>query len=142
MCELKSHASVLLLFQSLTLEPTSHNLQPKIPAHRLDFLCMQKPVWLDCDPGHDDALAIIHAGASGTNGMIFIASRNYFRWDVLTHLAVGYSPYIELLGISTIAANQSVEKVTKNALEVLSACGLDVGKNILVLLCVLPSEMK
>lgn len=56
------------------------------------------PVWLDCDPGHDDALAIILAG---------------------------HSPRTDLLGISTVAGNQTVEKVTNNALRVLQAAGLD-----------------
>lgn len=56
------------------------------------------PVWLDCDPGHDDALAIILAG---------------------------HNPRTELLGISTVAGNQTVEKVTNNALCVLQAAGLD-----------------
>lgn len=55
------------------------------------------PVWLDCDPGHDDALAIILAG---------------------------YNPSIELLGLSTVAGNQTVSKVTDNALRVLHAAGL------------------
>ena len=55
------------------------------------------PAWLDCDPGHDDAMAIILAG---------------------------YSPSIQLLGISTVAGNQSVEKVTQNALDVLDLVGL------------------
>jgi len=58
---------------------------------------MPKAVWLDCDPGHDDSLAIILAG---------------------------YSPDILLLGISTVAANQAVEKVTLNALQILDAAGL------------------
>jgi hypothetical protein len=41
------------------------------------------PVWLDCDPGHDDAFALI--------------------------LAV-HHPKLELIGVSTVAGNQSVEK--------------------------------
>lgn len=57
-----------------------------------------KPVWLDCDPGHDDAMAIILAG---------------------------YSPALKLLGISTVASNQVVEKTTRNALDVLDVCALD-----------------
>eukprot|EP01111_Echinosteliopsis_oligospora_P009903 TRINITY_DN2994_c0_g1_i3.p1 TRINITY_DN2994_c0_g1~~TRINITY_DN2994_c0_g1_i3.p1 ORF type:complete len:299 (-),score=77.98 TRINITY_DN2994_c0_g1_i3:160-1056(-) len=55
-------------------------------------------VWLDCDPGHDDAFAIILAG---------------------------YSNKIKLLGISTALGNQSIEKTTQNALKVLSISGLD-----------------
>jgi len=54
-------------------------------------------VWLDCDPGHDDAIAIILAG---------------------------HSPRLRLVGISTVAGNQSVDKTTKNALKVLSIAGL------------------
>ncbi|GBF87982.1 N-D-ribosylpurine ribohydrolase [Raphidocelis subcapitata] len=55
------------------------------------------PVWLDCDPGHDDAFAIILAA---------------------------YHPRLHLLGISTVAGNQSVEKVTRNALDVLHFAGV------------------
>ena len=43
---------------------------------------------LDCDPGHDDAIAIL--------------------------LALG-SPQVDLLGITTIGGNHSLEKVTYNA---------------------------
>ena len=46
------------------------------------------PVWLDCDPGHDDAMALILAG---------------------------HSDAVELVGVSTVAGNQSVEKTTWNA---------------------------
>lgn len=59
---------------------------------------MTRCVWLDCDPGHDDALAIILAG---------------------------HSPGVHLLGISTVAGNQTLPKVTQNALDVLSAAALD-----------------
>ncbi|GAA1135575.1 nucleoside hydrolase [Ornithinicoccus hortensis] len=51
---------------------------------------------LDCDPGHDDAVAII--------------------------LALG-DPAIELLGITTVGGNQTVDKVTRNAQSVLVMCG-------------------
>ena len=54
---------------------------------------------LDCDPGHDDALAIL--------------------------LAAG-NPEIELLGITTVAGNQTIEKVTRNALAVCTVAGIRV----------------
>jgi len=57
----------------------------------------RKLIWLDCDPGHYDALAIILAG---------------------------HSSNIELLGISTVAGNQTLEKTTENALKILSVSGL------------------
>ena len=52
---------------------------------------------LDCDPGHDDAVAIL--------------------------LAHG-SPTIELLAITTVVGNQTLEKVTKNALSVGTIAGI------------------
>mmetsp|Transcript_18349 Transcript_18349/g.46362 ORF Transcript_18349/g.46362 Transcript_18349/m.46362 type:complete len:342 (-) Transcript_18349:220-1245(-) len=54
-------------------------------------------IWLDCDPGHDDAMAIILAA---------------------------YHPKLHLLGISTVAGNQTLSKVTRNALDVLHAAGI------------------
>lgn len=56
------------------------------------------PVWLDCDPGHDDMMAIILAG---------------------------HSDRIDLLGISTVAGNMPLEATTKNALRTLHTSGLD-----------------
>lgn len=55
-----------------------------------------RPIILDCDPGHDDAVAIM--------------------------LALG-SPAIELLGITTVAGNQTLDKTTRNAQSVLAVCG-------------------
>jgi inosine-uridine nucleoside N-ribohydrolase len=52
---------------------------------------MKHKIIIDCDPGHDDALAIL------------LAARH---------------PQIELLAITTVAGNQSVEKTTGNALKV------------------------
>ncbi|HET6867099.1 MAG TPA: nucleoside hydrolase [Solirubrobacteraceae bacterium] len=49
-------------------------------------------VILDCDPGHDDAIALL--------------------------LALG-SPEIDLLGVTTVAGNQTLEKTTANAIRVL-----------------------
>ncbi|EFA83639.1 N-D-ribosylpurine ribohydrolase [Heterostelium album PN500] len=56
-----------------------------------------KYVWLDCDPGHDDAFAIMMAG---------------------------HSKSLKLLGISTVVGNQTVEKTTINALKVCAISGL------------------
>lgn len=58
---------------------------------------MKQKIILDCDPGHDDALAILLAG---------------------------HHPQIELLAITTVAGNQSVDKTTLNALKVCSLAGL------------------
>lgn len=54
---------------------------------------------LDCDPGHDDAIAILLAG-----------QKNYFN----------------LLGITTESGNQTIEKTTKNALNLVNFFKLDV----------------
>jgi inosine-uridine nucleoside N-ribohydrolase len=53
---------------------------------------MPTPIILDCDPGHDDAIALL--------------------------LALG-SPELELLGVTTTYGNQTLEKTTANALRVL-----------------------
>jgi inosine-uridine nucleoside N-ribohydrolase len=54
------------------------------------------PVLLDCDPGHDDAIALLLALAS---------------------------PEIDLLGVTTTYGNQTLEKTTANALRVLELVG-------------------
>jgi inosine-uridine nucleoside N-ribohydrolase len=54
------------------------------------------PIVIDCDPGHDDAFAIM--------------------------LAVG-SPEVELRAITTVAGNQTLDKTTANALKVLELIG-------------------
>ena len=53
-------------------------------------------ILLDCDPGHDDAIALLLALAS---------------------------PELELLGVTTVAGNQTIEKTTANALKVLELVG-------------------
>jgi inosine-uridine nucleoside N-ribohydrolase len=57
---------------------------------------MATPILLDCDPGHDDAIALLLALAS---------------------------PEVELLGVSTVAGNQTLEKTTANAIRVLEFAG-------------------
>jgi inosine-uridine nucleoside N-ribohydrolase len=57
---------------------------------------MPIPVLIDCDPGHDDAMALLLALAS---------------------------PELELLGVSTVHGNQTLEKTTANALRVLEFAG-------------------
>jgi inosine-uridine nucleoside N-ribohydrolase len=54
------------------------------------------PIILDCDPGHDDAIALLLALAS---------------------------PEVELLAVTTVHGNQTLEKTTANALRVLDLAG-------------------
>jgi purine nucleosidase/pyrimidine-specific ribonucleoside hydrolase len=56
-----------------------------------------KPVILDCDPGHDDMVAIMLAAAS---------------------------PAIDLLGITTVAGNGSLEHTTRNARATCALAGI------------------
>jgi inosine-uridine nucleoside N-ribohydrolase len=55
------------------------------------------PIILDCDPGHDDAVALLLALAS---------------------------PEVQLLGVTTVAGNQTLEKTTANAIRVLDHVGV------------------
>src|ERR1700686_2860226 len=52
----------------------------------------------DCDPGHDDAIALLLALAS---------------------------PEVTLLGVTTVSGNQTLEKTTANAIRVLDHVGRD-----------------
>jgi inosine-uridine nucleoside N-ribohydrolase len=54
------------------------------------------PILIDCDPGQDDAIALLLAVAS---------------------------PEVELLGVTTVAGNQTLDKTTANALKVLELAG-------------------
>ncbi len=58
---------------------------------------MATKIILDCDPGHDDAIAMLLA------------------WG---------SPDIELVGVTTVMGNQTIEKVTRNALAVARVAGI------------------
>ena len=55
-----------------------------------------RPILLDCDPGHDDAIAIMLAVAD---------------------------PSIDLIGITTVAGNVTLEHTTRNALRILDLVG-------------------
>jgi purine nucleosidase len=60
---------------------------------------LPRKILIDCDPGHDDAMAIM--------------------------LAAG-NPEIELMAITTVAGNQTLPKTTLNARRVCSVAGIDV----------------
>jgi inosine-uridine nucleoside N-ribohydrolase len=57
---------------------------------------MVTKILIDCDPGHDDAIAILLALAS---------------------------PEVELVGVTTVSGNQTLEKTTANAIRVLELAG-------------------
>ena len=59
----------------------------------------KRKIILDCDPGHDDAVAIL------------LAAKN---------------PNLELLGITVVAGNQTLENTQRNALRVVQHLGLDI----------------
>ncbi len=58
---------------------------------------MATKIILDCDPGHDDAVALLLA------------------WG---------NPDIELVGVTTVAGNQTIDKVTRNALSIARVAGI------------------
>jgi purine nucleosidase/pyrimidine-specific ribonucleoside hydrolase len=58
---------------------------------------MSTPIILDCDPGHDDAVAILLAVAS---------------------------PQIDLRAVTTCFGNCSIEDATRNALRILTLAGV------------------
>ncbi|KAJ2456127.1 hypothetical protein GGF42_003297 [Coemansia sp. RSA 2424] len=55
------------------------------------------PVWLDCDVGHDDALAVILAA---------------------------HHPKLKLLGVSSVSGNASIERTTANAIRIFQVAGI------------------
>jgi inosine-uridine nucleoside N-ribohydrolase len=55
------------------------------------------PIIIDCDPGHDDAIAIL--------------------------LALASPEEVELIGVTTVAGNQTLDKTTRNALVTLEVGG-------------------
>ncbi len=57
----------------------------------------RQPIVLDCDPGHDDALAILLAAAD---------------------------PSLQLVAITTVAGNQSLDKTTLNARRICTVAGI------------------
>jgi inosine-uridine nucleoside N-ribohydrolase len=57
---------------------------------------LSTPVLIDCDPGHDDAIALLLALAS---------------------------PEVQLLGVTTVSGNQTLDKTTANAIRVLEFVG-------------------
>ena len=73
-----------------------HLLPHAWPRRPDDTPAVPMPVILDCDPGHDDAIALLLALAS---------------------------PELELLGVTTTYGNQTLEKTTANALRVLELVG-------------------
>jgi ribosylpyrimidine nucleosidase len=71
---------------------------PKLIMRGNDNMKKQKII-MDCDPGHDDAIAIMMAAAN---------------------------PKLDLLGITIVAGNQTLEKTLQNGLNVCQALNIDV----------------
>lgn len=69
-----------------------------MPTETTDAAAEATDIILDCDPGHDDVVALL--------------------------LALG-SPRIRVLAVTTVAGNQTLEKVTANALGTLALAGAE-----------------
>lgn len=63
---------------------------------------MTKPIIIDCDPGHDDALALLLA----------------YAWQLQSKW--------QIIGVTTIGGNQTLDKVTLNARNILAALGAKI----------------
>lgn len=63
-------------------------------------MTVKRKIIMDCDPGVDDAIALAFAAA--------------------------HSDELELLALTTVSGNQTIEKVTENALKLVDFYGLDV----------------
>ena len=70
--------------------------EPARASDQPDTAGVSTPIILDCDPGHDDAIALLLALAS---------------------------PEVDVLGVTTVHGNQTLEKTTANALRVLDLAG-------------------
>lgn len=79
---------IILLVVSINSDHTAH-CDDKKSACTDDY---KRTIWLDCDPGLDDAIALIYAGKS---------------------------KLINLLGVSTSAGNTNLKSTTRNALDIL-----------------------
>ena len=53
-------------------------------------------------------------------------------WHCLVQHIAGHHPQLRLLGISTVAGNQTVDKTTANAVSMAAAAGLEVGERWVV----------
>ena len=69
------------------------------------------PMWLDCDPGHDDAFAM------------YAAAKGELCGDGCAPLAT-----CRLMGVSTVTGNQTIQKTTTNAARVLE--WLELGTDL------------
>ena len=81
-----------MLFCFHKIDKTFYPLRPKgqnilNEQERTEIMSDKRKIIIDCDPGHDDAVAIM------------LAARN---------------PKIELLGITTVRGNQTIEKDRKS----------------------------
>eukprot|EP00927_Polykrikos_kofoidii_P050500 TRINITY_DN44409_c0_g1_i1.p1 TRINITY_DN44409_c0_g1~~TRINITY_DN44409_c0_g1_i1.p1 ORF type:complete len:392 (-),score=62.09 TRINITY_DN44409_c0_g1_i1:89-1195(-) len=77
--------------------PADENGPSPKRAKQAEGVSAPVPLWLDCDPGHDDAIAL---------------------------LVAAHHPRVRLIGVSTVAGNAGVDKTTRNAAKVLTAAGL------------------
>ncbi|GHP01425.1 hypothetical protein PPROV_000018100 [Pycnococcus provasolii] len=75
-----------------------HAVSSSSPSPSRNGHFQRRSLWLDCDPGHDDALALL--------------------------LAIGNAS-VRPLGVSTVHGNQTLSKVTTNALKVLQLLGCE-----------------
>jgi uridine nucleosidase len=75
---------------------------------------MSESVWLDCDPGTVSLNLFFYC-------LVIYNFCN--KDDAFAILMASYNRNVNLIGISTVAGNQLIEKTTNNALNVLNIIG-------------------
>jgi len=92
------------------------------------------PIWLDCDPGHDDVFPLLHIVATPIADITGVCSSVRIIFPISgtdRQIVIDRVSMLTTIGVSTVHGNASVEKVTLNCLRILRALNkIDISVHI------------